>query len=537
MPLLLYLLLPVQGLQIHSTLMMITILCLISLGFIGVFYSELIMQRFGDGRSHFNTKPGRLVDVGVYARNQHPFFWFLSIYHLGVFLLLSQSYSEALGYWCVLLATSIVYLIYIQERQLLQSRGSQYADYRKLTPFFLWKYRIEQNQTLKVLPQLIWLFGRVFLKWWYRIRVSGIRHIPHDKSFLIVANHESYLDPILFGIHIPFEIHFVTTADVFTNPFMNFLLKGIGTFPMRRHRQDLKSIRTMIRMINEGRTVGIFPEGGRTLDGAPLPILDETIKLIQRCKVPILPIQISGAYEIWPRWAPNRRRAQFKAIINPVIPVSQQSGIHELRTLIEDLIFPKERTFRPTRSRFIVKGLDQYLWACPECQTQASITITSKNTLRCSGCQNEWTMTDQYQLINKQSAESLSLVDWNQRIEAPISSKPLNRSFITDIQVDESPYLHSNIQAYRTDTGILMAGELELILTNKRFILLKANKVAETWDLNTITVFTLDFAHSFSIGVGGVRHTFNLKQDDIRYKWQAYFDTLTGNTAPQLPAK
>lgn len=526
-PFLLYLFIPTNQQNVHSTPLMLLILSLISFGLIGAVYTEIVILRFGDGRSHFNSKPSRLIDVGLYARNRHPYFWFLSIYHLGIFLLFFQTYQLALGYWFIILGLGILYFILVQERLLLRSLGSRYSDYKNLTPMFFWKIKIKDSQTLKVIPQLLWVFGRVVLKLWYRIRVSGTRNIPHEKPFVLVANHESYLDPFLFALYTPFELHFVTTADVFTNKFMNYLLKGIGTFPMRRHRQDLRSIRTMLRFIKEGRAVGIFPEGGRTLDGSPLPIVDETIKLIQKCKVPILPVQISGAYEIWPRWAPNMRRAQFKAAFKPLIPVAEQSNIDELRKLIQRAIFPTERYFHNTASNFIVKGLERYLWACPECQSQESIEIASRKSITCRACDAAWTMDDQYLLTNNSSGTPLSLVEWNKQIEAPIIQNPLTIDLPVALEEGELLYLHSTIRGYETDTGDSLKGDLDLTLTNKRFILRLSDAVNQEWNLDKVTVFTLDFAHAFSIGVGGVRHRFLLEQNDVRFKWRAYFDTLT----------
>jgi len=217
---------------------------LISAGLLGTLFSDLIMIRYGDGRLQAFANAQRLVDVGLYARNRHPSFWFFSIYQLGILLLFLGFNNLTFIIWLGLFVICILFLIFIQEKRLIRSLGARYIKYKESIPFIFWKIKIPENRRIKFLPQLVWLFGITVLRYWYKIKISGTEHIPHDRPFIVVANHESYLDPVLFSIFIPFEVQFVTTADVFTTPLMRFLLKGIGTFPMRRHRQDLKSIRT-----------------------------------------------------------------------------------------------------------------------------------------------------------------------------------------------------------------------------------------------------------------------------------------------------
>jgi len=501
----------------------------IILGLMGVIYAELMLLRFGDGRSHFARHPDRLVDVGMYARTRHPYHWFLSLYHFGIFIHFYQVSSPAILLGAIYFFGGLVFLIIYQEKQ-LTTLGTSYESYRKSTPAWFWSLNIPENHKVMVLPQLIWVFGRIVLKMWYRIRVTGKEHIPHNKSFLMVANHESYIDPFLFGIFVPFDIQFVTTADVFTNRFMNFLLKGVGTFPMRRHRQDLRSIRTMIRMINEGRTVCIFPEGGRSFDGSPLRIVDETVKLIQRCKVPILPVQISGAYEIWPRWAPNRRRSQFSAHFQPVIPVEDQSDLNELRKRIQKAIFPENREFTATRSSFMVKGLDRFIWACVSCHTHHSIHIASTNSIACSHCGINWEMDDKY-LLHSSEGETTTLINWVEHIDSTIRTNPLKTPLTQELSPGETAYLAAPIKAYHTDEGEFLQNDLELILSDQRFILSRSGKVLHEWEISLVTVLTLDFDRAVSIGYGGVRHRFLLQDSDIPFKWRSYYQVLTGKAA------
>ncbi|NQV42800.1 MAG: 1-acyl-sn-glycerol-3-phosphate acyltransferase [Candidatus Marinimicrobia bacterium] len=495
-------------------------------GLLGMMLSDLLILRFGNGNLHFSTRISRLVDVGLYAKTRHPFTWFFSFYQSGVFLIF-MGFS-----WHTLLLTlscsliCFLWLLVIQEPLLLRSLGKPYEEYKKRTPFWYWKVGIADNLQVGFRQQFVWLIGMLFLRFWYRIKVEGTENIPYGRPFLIVSNHESYLDPFLFAIFIPYETKFVTTADIFTTPLMRFLLKGTGSFPMHRHKQDLKSIRTMIRMINTGQVVCIFPEGGRSIDGSPLPILKETLKLIQHCKVPILPVHLDGAYEIWPRWAQNRRRGKVRVSFKPIIPLESQSDLKNLETQVKADIFAEKKIFRSVKSRAITGGMEHLLWACYKCHARNSIEVTSGQSLRCSDCDTVWQVAEDYSLSTSSDPQSLSSIQWIEKIERDILEYPLHLGLPFTLETDEIVHLHSPIVDYTNEGAVLEEKELSLSLSNQRIVLSNQLSQIETWSLTNITIFTMDYFNAVSIGVGGVRHTFKLPPQEVTLKWQTYFDTL-----------
>ena len=501
-------------------------LVFILLGLYGMMSSDLLILRFGDGKLYFSTKTSRLVEVGLYARTRQPLFWFFSIYQYGILLVFA-----GFNWWVLLLSLSIssiylLVLLLVQESLLSRTFGDSYLQYKKNVPVWYWKIKIAKNLKISFRSQFVWLIGMLIIRPWYRVKVEGIDNIPHHKPFIVVSNHECYLDPFLFAIFVPYEIKFVTTADIFTTHLMRFLLKGTGSFPMRRHRQDLKSIRTMIRMINKGQVVCIFPEGGRTTNGAPLPILKETLKLIQHCKVPILPVHLDGAYEIWPRWAPNRRRGKVTVSFKPLIPLEAQSDLKNLEHQIKAHICADEKIFRPVKSRAITRGMDHLLWACYQCHTRNSIEVTSGHSLKCNKCDTEWQVANDYTLKTPDERESLSSIQWIKKIEADILEYPLNLELPFDLDRNEIAQLHTPILRYTNEEKVVEGVDLSLTLSNQRVVLSDRQTLLHSWYLGNITIFTMDYFNAVSVGVGGVRHSFKLPPHEITLKWQTYFDIL-----------
>jgi 1-acyl-sn-glycerol-3-phosphate acyltransferase len=498
----------------------------ILIGLYGMMSSDLLIIRFGDGKLHFSTKNTRLVDVGLYARTRHPFIWFFSIYQYGVLLVFFGFSWLILGLSICISLIYLLWLLLIQEFFLSRSLGDSYLQYKKNTPLWYWKIKLEDNLKVGFRSQLVWLIGMLVIRFWYNIKIEGSENIPHNRPFLIVSNHESYLDPFLFGIFVPYEIKFVTTADIFTTPLMRFLLKGTGSFPMRRHRQDLKSIRTMIRMIAKGQVVCIFPEGGRTIDGSPLPILKETLKLIQHCRVPILPVHLDGAYEIWPRWAHNRRRGKVTTSFKPVIPLEDQDNLVALETRIKTEIFANDKTFRKVKSHAIAHGTEHLLWACYKCHTRDSIEVTSGHKIRCQNCGTEWQVGNNYSFTPRGESDSLTSIQWIKQIANDILEYPLELDPPFALEPDEKVHLQSPIVKYDNEEEVLEGNDLSLILSSERMVLSNKQTLIQSWSLANVTIFTMDYFNAVSIGVGGVRHSFKLPADEITLKWQTYFDTL-----------
>ncbi|MGE4285223.1 MAG: lysophospholipid acyltransferase family protein [Phycisphaerae bacterium] len=153
----------------------------------------------------------------------------------------------------------------------------------------------------------------VFITIFYRTKLYGKENIPESGGFLMICNHQSFLDPMFCARPIKQSIFFLAKDTLFKGLFGK-LLYWVNTRPVKRGEGDLKAMRGMIEILKNGNGVCLFPEGTRSEDGRISDIKPGFILLCRRAKVPVLPIVVEGAYDIWPKGR-KRPRLSGKVVV------------------------------------------------------------------------------------------------------------------------------------------------------------------------------------------------------------------------------
>ncbi|MBW1866090.1 MAG: 1-acyl-sn-glycerol-3-phosphate acyltransferase [Deltaproteobacteria bacterium] len=183
------------------------------------------------------------------------------------------------------------------------------------------------------------------------IQYAGMENIPHKGPAILAANHVSFLDGIILGAYLPRLIWFMTKNSQYKNMVIRMILRLGGTFPVRRYRTDVVAVRNAFRVLQQGHVLGVFPEGERSWDGRMLPFKKGTLRLMLAAGKPVIPVGISGIYELMPRWTTTLRRVPVRITVGePLqfssIPIACQTeediaaADEHLRRTIEMLITP-----------------------------------------------------------------------------------------------------------------------------------------------------------------------------------------------------
>ncbi|MDQ6852005.1 MAG: 1-acyl-sn-glycerol-3-phosphate acyltransferase [Actinomycetota bacterium] len=106
---------------------------------------------------------------------------------------------------------------------------------------------------------------------WSRMRVTGLHHVPVSGPTLLVANHDSYWDPVAIGVALRRrrQVRALSKSTIWKVRAIGWVMDGMGHIPIERGTGDIAALRNAITQLAAGACIGIFPEGTRSL-GRPL---------------------------------------------------------------------------------------------------------------------------------------------------------------------------------------------------------------------------------------------------------------------------
>ncbi|HTO11778.1 MAG TPA: lysophospholipid acyltransferase family protein [Candidatus Binatia bacterium] len=139
---------------------------------------------------------------------------------------------------------------------------------------------------------------RAALARWFDLRVDGLERLPPAGPYLVAANHHNYLDGVVLAAALPEPIAFLVMPRVWrATPLHPWLHRRLGSIPLRLERPDVGALRGALRALEDGRVVGIFPEGPFSVRGRLERGLPGVGLLAARAGVPVVPAGIRGTYE------------------------------------------------------------------------------------------------------------------------------------------------------------------------------------------------------------------------------------------------
>ena len=149
----------------------------------------------------------------------------------------------------------------------------------------------------RFITSIFWLYFKVF----FNLKVNGLENLPQGAA-IIAPNHASYLDPPLLAGVIPEEAGFLARENLFRHPLLGRFIRMLNAHPIKRGEGDLAAFKLMIRILESGKKLVIFPEGTRTPDGKLSKLQNGAALLALRKGVPLVPVRLDGTYKAWPRY-------------------------------------------------------------------------------------------------------------------------------------------------------------------------------------------------------------------------------------------
>ena len=133
-----------------------------------------------------------------------------------------------------------------------------------------------------------------------KVEVEGLERIDTSKAQVYVVNHLSALDiPVLY-LHLPFQFRILAKKELFRYPFMGWHLRRSGQIPvvLENPRASMRSLNLAVAALKEGKSLVIFPEGGRSPDGQLHAFMGGAFYAAIKAQVNVVPIALVGTYEV-----------------------------------------------------------------------------------------------------------------------------------------------------------------------------------------------------------------------------------------------
>ncbi|MDD5765424.1 MAG: lysophospholipid acyltransferase family protein [Candidatus Marinimicrobia bacterium] len=175
-----------------------------------------------------------------------------------------------------------------------------------------------------------------------RVRFTGRNNVNAKKSYLIVVNHESLFDPFICVGYIPMYFVAVELAEQFSWPIWGKLTTLWGNIPLDRQNLTaaMPGLNAAEDALRNGKSIIIFPEGGRTTTGEMREFKKGAFYLALKTKADILPIAINGLYKAKTRGDWRVRSAKVTFNIGKPIGYDDYHdlSVGELRDLMREKI-------------------------------------------------------------------------------------------------------------------------------------------------------------------------------------------------------
>lgn len=157
------------------------------------------------------------------------------------------------------------------------------------------------------------------------VTVEGLEHIQPGQSYVFVSNHQSMFDVWLIYGWLPVIFKWLMKAELRKVPFVGIACKAAGhIFVDRKNpKAAMESMEDIKKQLKDGVCTVIFPEGTRTKDGQVGRFKRGAFQIALDLKLPIIPISLSGCYDVLPKGKPFVYRRPVRMYVGEPIDITQ----------------------------------------------------------------------------------------------------------------------------------------------------------------------------------------------------------------------
>jgi 1-acyl-sn-glycerol-3-phosphate acyltransferase len=157
----------------------------------------------------------------------------------------------------------------------------------------------------------------------YRHQVVGGERIPERGPCIVVANHESVIDPFVLGLVTPRPLRFMAKAELWEIRLVGGLVEAMGGFPVRRSTGDRETTARATELLTAGEALAIFPQG-TCLPYRRRPLGRGAAKLALATGAPLVPVCLIGTERAVRPHSVRLGLPELLTLVAPPIQVERQ---------------------------------------------------------------------------------------------------------------------------------------------------------------------------------------------------------------------
>ncbi len=180
---------------------------------------------------------------------------------------------------------------------------------------------------------LVMAAGTPVVRWWGRMQVVGLEHVPTSGAVVLMVNHDSAWDPVVVGIAAARRRHVRALAknSLWRNRAVGWVLDRMGQIPLARGTGDTGALAAAERVLREGGCLGVFPEG-TVSRGRTMPIRSGAGRLVLAVPgTPVVGVRVTGVTDIVR--VPRRPRIRVE-FLPPTQPQPGESAVALTRRMM-----------------------------------------------------------------------------------------------------------------------------------------------------------------------------------------------------------
>ena len=260
-----------------------------------------------------------------------------------------------------------------------------------------------------LLRPLVSLFLR--LKFGYQFKSP--KALP--PQYIVLSNHVTDWDPLFVAVALKKQMYFVGSEHIARWKRAYKLLKYVFAPIMRpKGASAMAAVMSILRHVKKGANVCLFPEGVRSWDGRPCPILPSTAKLVQKAGVGLVTFRITGGYFVSPMWSDGLRRGKISGAPVGIYSADELKNMSEeeiyeiiLRDLGENAYETQATDPHSYKNKALAERLEHFLYYCPACGKEGSLR-SAGHGLSCDACGHRWIFDEYGYLADKTGKQSVS---------------------------------------------------------------------------------------------------------------------------------